>query len=206
MQDWDSGSGDAQRALDAHLAAMEVASVEIETIMGRWAQEWCHSSVEKAMANDVHRTTALQGASTYGQFRDEVAQLTTELPQRLQVGLRKTAWRHLFIDAGRDGSARIMADLDYGIWQHSGYKIPPAYEGTVANLLTRVTQLLRKYGYRPEFGSMAAKHRHSAPPDAIVPMETYYRLSLRLPEVVAAAERARGGSGSGGPGSSWDRV
>ena len=136
---------------------------------------------------------------------EEVAQLKAELPPRLRAGLRKTAWRHEFVDARRDGTGNIMADVDYGIWQHSGYKIPPAYEGAVSNVLSRVTQLLRKYGYRPDFGSMAATHRHAAPPAAIPLMEAYYRLSMRLSETVTAAERARTRA-SGSPPSSWDRA
>jgi hypothetical protein len=203
MQGFDSDPPDAQRTLDAQLAAMEATALEIEAILGTWSQDWCQSTVDKALASDVHRTNALRAAVTYGQLMDEVVQLKTELPLRLRNGFRKTAWRHLFIDARRDGTARIMADLDFGIWQHSGYKIPPAYEPTVSSVLARVTQLLRKYGYRPEFGSMAAKHRLAAPPAAIAPMEAYYRMATRLPEVVSAAEQARGGSGF--TGGSWDR-
>jgi len=204
MQDLDGEAADAQRALTAHLAAMEAAAVAIEDILGAWLQQWCQTTVDKAMANDVHRTDTLRAATTYAQLFAEVAEVQAELPQRLRAGLRRTAWRHDFVDARRDGTAHIMADLDYGIWQHSGYKIPPAYETTVSNLLSKVTQLLRKYGYRPEFGSMAATHRLSAPPEAIGPMETYYRLSMRLSETVVAAEQARARA-SRGPASPWDR-
>jgi hypothetical protein len=70
--------------------------------------------------------------------------------------------------------------------------------------LSKVTQVLRKYGYRPEFGSMAATHRHPAPPEAIPPMEAYYRLSMRLSETVVAAEQARSRA-SREPASPWDR-
>jgi hypothetical protein len=203
MQDLNAEAADAQRALDTHIAAMEEAALAIEDMLGVWAQEWCQLTVEKALAGDAHRTQTLIAASTYQQLMEEVAQLKAELPLRLRTGLRKTAWRHEFVDARRQGSGNIMADLDYGIWQHSGYKIPPAYEGTVANVLARVTQLLRKYGYRPDFGSMAATHRHAAPPAAIPMIEAYYRLSMRLSDTVTAAEQARARASSSPP-SSWD--
>jgi len=97
-----------------------------------------------------------------------------------------------------------MNDLDYGIWQHSGYKVPPALEGVLSNALSRVTQLLRKYGYRPEFGRSVGAHRHTAPTEAIAPMERYYQLSLRLEGVAAAAEEARGRLTGSSSTSNWD--
>jgi len=205
MQDLDGEAADAQRALDAHIAAMEAAAVAIEDILADWAQQWCQSTVDNAAASDVHRTRALQASSAQAEFVDEVAQLKADLPERLRAGLRRTAWRHQFVDARRDGSANIMSDLDYGIWQHSGYKIPPAYEGTVSDVFSRVTQLLRKYGYRPEFGSAAGNNRHTAPPEAIPLMEAYYRLSTRLLESATAAERARHRAAHRFSDPSWDR-
>jgi hypothetical protein len=68
-------AADAQRALDAHLAAMEAASVAIEDLLGVWAQEWCQATVDKAITGDAHRTQTLRAASTYGQMMHEVAQL-----------------------------------------------------------------------------------------------------------------------------------
>jgi hypothetical protein len=84
-----------------------------------------------------------------------------------------------------------MADLDYGTWQETGHKLPPAYEPTVVKELARVTQLLRKYGYRPDITPVGTKRRYAAPPEAIPTMETYYRLSMRLPNLVTAAEQAQ---------------
>jgi hypothetical protein len=68
-----------------------------------------------------------------------------------------------------------------------------------------VTQLLRKYGYRPEFGAYGPKFRHAAPTDGIGPMETYYRLAIRLPDLVTAADLGRRTASGGSQGSSWDR-
>jgi len=204
MQDLNREAADARRVLDAHLAEMEGAATTIEAILGQWAQQWCQSTVDAAVANDSHRTVTLQSAGTFQQLLDEVAQLKAELPERIRAGFRRSVWRHIYVDPSRDGSGRIMNDLDYGIWQHSGYKVPPAMEGVVSNALSRVTQLLRKYGYRPEFGRMAGVHRHTAPPDAIAPMERYYQLSMRLADVAAAAEEARARLSGISTDPSWD--
>jgi hypothetical protein len=205
MQDVDGEAADAQRALDAHVAAMEAAAVVVEDILADWSQQWCQSTIDNAAARDVHLTDALRAGSGHAQFAEEAAQLQVDLPALLREGLRKTAWRHRFVDARRDGTANIMSDLDYGIWQHSGYKIPPAYEGSLSDAFSRVTQLLRKYGYRREFGSMAADHRYSAPPGAVPPMEAYYRLSTRLSETVATAEQARRQAARKFTDTAWDR-
>jgi hypothetical protein len=183
---------------------MAAAALVIEDVLGIWAQKWCQSSVETAVAGDVHRTQTLESAGTYPQLLDEVAQLTGELPARVADGLHKTAWRHLYVNPNATGSGRIMAELDYGIWQESGYKIPPAYEPTVIKEFGRVTQLLRKYGYRPDFGAYGPKFRHSAPTEGIAPMETYYRLAIRLSDLITAAELGRSTASGGSKGTSWN--
>jgi hypothetical protein len=188
-------------ALDEHLAAMEAAACQIEDILGRWAQEWCQSTVDKALERDRYHTNSLKAGDKYGKLMKEAAQLNAELPELLRLGLRTSVWRHQFVDAGRTGTARIMSELDFGIWQHDGYKIPAAYGVPVGTVTTRVTRLLRKYGYRPEFGSIASNYGQSTPPRAIEPMLTYHRLSVHLAEVVVAAEEARG---RGGSAASWD--
>jgi hypothetical protein len=205
MQDLDGEAADAQRALDAHLAAMETAAVAIEDVLGAWAQQWCQSTVDEATAREVRRTHALEAGSTHGQFLQEVAQLKADLPLRLRAALRKMVWRHELGDTRRVGAADKPADLDFGIWEHSGYKIPPAYEGAVSNVFSRVTQLLRKYGYRPEFGSMPANHGYAAPPEAIPPMEAYYRLWMRMSEKLSTAEQARRRAFHSGSDGSWHR-
>ena len=53
MQDLNAEAADAQRALDAHIAAMDEAAVAIEDMLGIWAQQWCQSTVEKALAGDL---------------------------------------------------------------------------------------------------------------------------------------------------------
>ncbi len=204
MQDLNQEVADTRRALDAHLAAMEEAASTIEALLGTWAQDWCQRTVDTAVTSDSHRTVTLRSAGTYQQFLEEVEQLKSELPERIRAGFRRSVWRHVYVDPSRVGTGNMMNDLDYGIWQHSGYKVPPAMEGVVSNALSRVTQLLRKYGYRPEFGRAVGAHRHTAPPEAIGPMERYYQLSLRLSGVAAAAEAARGRLTSSGPSSSWD--
>jgi hypothetical protein len=205
MQDLDGEAAKAEHVLATHIAAMEHAAVTIEEILGNWAQQWCRSTVQGAVARDPHRTHELQASSTYEQFLDDVVQLETDLPRRLQSALRATAWRHRFVAAGGDGAAKTMADLDYGVWPDSGYKIPPAYEATVSGVFSRVTQVLRKYGYRPEFGSMAARPRYSAPPEAIPAMEAYYRLATRLTEIATAAEQVRRRAAGRISDPSWDR-
>jgi hypothetical protein len=206
MQDFTAGGTDpeAVRVLEAHLSAMAAAALVVEDVLGSWARKWCQSSVETALAGDAQRTQTLESAATYPQLLNEVAQLTRELPARIADGLQKTAWRHLYVNPRVTGSGRIMADLDYGIWQESGYKIPPAYEPTVSKEFARVTQLLRKYGYRPDFGAYGAKFRHAAPGEGIAPMETYYRLALRLQDLIAAADLGRSKASGGSKGTSWD--
>jgi hypothetical protein len=184
---------------------MEATAVAIEDILGNWAQQWCQSTIDNAVARDVHRTHVLQASPDQAKFVEEVAQFKADLPARMRTGLRRTAWRHELVDVRRDGSANIMSERDFGIWQQSGYKIPPAYETTVSDVVSRVTQLLRKYGYRPDFGSPAQNHRYSAPPEAIPPMEAYYRLSMRLSEIVTAAEQARRRASRRFSDPSWDR-
>jgi hypothetical protein len=190
--------------LEVHLAAMETTAAVIEDILGRWAQRWCRETVETALKGDVHRTQQLQAAGTYHQLLEEAGALADEMPHRITDDLRKSTWRHLFVDIIRHGTGGVMADVDYGIWQESGYKIPPAYEPIVLKELARVTQVLRRYGYRPVFGVMGTTHRHAAPPEAISPMETYYRLALRLPDVLADAEAVRRGPSSIATTSAWD--
>jgi hypothetical protein len=197
MQDLEGEAAEAQRELNRHVSEMESAAVAIEDILGIWAQEWCQSTVESESARDVHTTQAVRAGSARGDF--------VALPARLRTELRKTVWRHEFIDASRKGSANLGSDRDYGIWQHSGYKIPPAYEGAVSGVFSRVTQLLRKYGYRPAFGGTAEKHRYSAPHQAVAPMETYYRLSARLSEIVTTAEESRRRLARRFSETSWDR-
>jgi hypothetical protein len=121
----------------------------------------------------------------------EAAQMGDELPERIAAGLRRSAWRHLYVNLERDGTGNIMGDLDYGTWQETGHKMPPAYEPIIVKELGRVNQLLRKYGYRPELTPVGAKRRYPAPPEAISTMEAYYRLAMRLPEVVRMAEKER---------------
>jgi hypothetical protein len=184
------GTTDAKRVLDAHLAGMAAAAATLEQMLGNWAQQWCRNTVESAAASDVHRTDVLRAAHTYEQMTDAAEQIAAELPARIAAGLRASAWRHLYVNVERAGTGSIMGDLDYGTWQETGHKMPPAYEPVVAKELGRVTQLLRKYGYRPELMPVAGRRRYSAPPEAISTMEAYYRLAMRLPEVVTAAERA----------------
>ena len=198
---WDTSE---KRVLDAHLAAMASAAATIEDTLGRWAQEWCRTTVSAAVAGDSHRTQVLKAARTYDQLMGEIAQLSAALPARISDGLRTTAWRHLYIDVHGDGTGNIMAGLDYGSWQETGYKLPPAYEPVVEKELGRVTQMLRKYGYRPEFIPVGTKRRLAAPPEAIPAMETYYRLAIRLPEVVTAAEKAQSQAARDAATSSWD--
>jgi hypothetical protein len=205
MQDLEGEAAEAQRELNRHVSEMESAAVAIEDILGIWTQEWCRSTVEAAIARDVHTTQTIRAGSTRGDFAEEVKQLEDALPARLRTELRRTVWRHEFIDASRKGTADVGSDRDYGIWQHSGYKIPPAYEGAVSGVFSRVTQLLRKYGYRQAFGGTAEKHRYSAPHQAVAPMESYYRLSARLPEVVIASEESRRRVARRFAGTSWDR-
>ncbi|HXY43905.1 MAG TPA: hypothetical protein VEH29_06940 [Acidimicrobiales bacterium] len=189
---WEETPGTPEgRVLDAHLAAMATAAATIEDLLGRWAQDWCRTTVEAAVEANSHRTQLLKSAGTYGQLLDEAAKLGAVLPGRIAAGLRASAWRHRYVDIQRDGTGTIMADLDYGTWQETGHKLPPAYEPVVEKELGRVTQLLRKYGYRPEVIPLGTKPRHAAPPQAIPAMETYYRLAIRLPEVVSAAEKAQ---------------
>jgi hypothetical protein len=191
MQDPVEDAAEAVRALNAHLTAMGNAAAAIEELLGEWAQEWARTTSDDAVSADPHRTEKLHVTGSYYQFREELDAIETDLPDRIANGLRRSAWRHLYVDVMRTGSGLLMSDLDYGIWQESGYKLPPAYEPVVSKELSRVTQCLRKYGYRPSIETTGPKHRHSVPPQAIAPMETYYRLSLRLPEVVRVAEEAR---------------
>jgi hypothetical protein len=191
MKERQPESIDPRRALEAHLAAMAASAAAIDDMLGRWAQNWCRNTVETALAADVHRTQLLKTVITYDQLMDEEARLSASLPERIAAGLRSTAWRHLQVDIHREGTGTIMADLDYGTWQETGHKLPPAYEPTVVKELARVTQLLRKYGYRPDITPVGTKRRYAAPPEAIPTMETYYRLSMRLPNLVTAAEQAQ---------------
>ncbi|MGC9961489.1 MAG: hypothetical protein ABSE47_06250 [Acidimicrobiales bacterium] len=190
MPDETRGTTDAKRVLDAHLAGMAAAAATLEQMLGNWAQQWCRDAVEGAAASDVHRTDILRAAHTYEQMTDAAEQIAAELPDRIAAGLRASAWRHLYVNVERAGTGSIMGDLDYGTWQETGHKMPPAYEPVIAKELGRMTQLLRKYGYRPELTPVGARRRYSAPPEAISTMEAYYRLAMRLPEVVTAAERA----------------
>jgi hypothetical protein len=193
-----------RRVLDDHLAAMAAAAATIDDLLGKWAQEWCRKSVETAVAGDEHRTQLLKTADTYDQLMDEAAELSAALPGRIAAGLRASAWRHLYVDIQRDGTGTIMADRDYGTWQETGHKLPPAYEPVVEKELGRVTQLLRKYGYRPDMIPVGVRKRFAAPPEAIPTMETYYRLAIRLPEVVTAAEKAQRQAAGGTPLAMWD--
>jgi hypothetical protein len=198
VEDLDQETADAQRVLVEHLAAMNETAEAIEDILCSWLRQVSRTQIDHAIAADPHRTRSLAGVGTLEQVRAEEDQITAEFPGRVHAALERSAWRHLWIDPFHPGSARILADVDYGIWQHSGYKIPPAYEGIVTALLGRISQLLRKYGYRPEFGRMVSDHRHPAPPEAIPVMEQYYRLSMRLPEILAAVESARMKAKNGG--------
>jgi hypothetical protein len=184
------GTNEPLRVLEAHLTAMSEAAAAIEIMLGRWAQLWCETTVEEAVSSDPHRTKLLESADTYGQLMDEVGRLSAALPARIAAGLRATVWRHQFVNVERDGSGYVMGDLDFGTWQETGHKLPPAYEPVISKELGRVNQVLRKYGYRPDFVPVGAKRRFPAPPQAIPTMETYYRLAMRLPEIVAAAEKA----------------
>lgn len=182
-------TSESMRALDAHLAAMSATAASLEKMLGRWAQEWCSTTVEAAVGGDASRTSVLQAAGTYEQLMEEEARLRAQLPARIATGLRQTAWRHLFVNVGRESTLGTMAGLDYGTWQETGHKMPPAYEPVVERELGRVTQLLRKYGYRPEVAPVSGKHRYSAPPEAIPMMEAYYRLATRLTDLVTAAKK-----------------
>jgi len=190
MQDPIPEMDDPLAALKAHVAAMAESAGAIETILGRWAQQQCASAVQAAVTQDVHHSRALQSAGRYDELMREAAQLSSELPERIALGLRATAWRHLYVDPDREGTGRIMADLDYGIWQESGHKIPRAYEPVVLRELERTTQLLRRFGYRPDLMTQVSKRRCTAPPEATAAMETYFRLAARLGDVVASAETA----------------
>jgi hypothetical protein len=204
MQDPDHDAAEAARALNAHLLAMRNAALAIEEILGEWAQGWARSTIERAVAGDAARTRRLHSSGSYLQCMEELAALQAELPERIASGLRKNAWRHLYVDVFRIGTAGVMADLDYGIWQDNGYKLPPAYEPTVTKEFGRITQMLRKYGYRPDYGNTGLKHRYSVPPAAIAPMEAYYRLSLRLCDVVRTAEEARSRGADNATAGAWD--
>ncbi len=190
MQDHIPDMDDPLAALKAHVAAMAESAGAIETILGRWAQQQCASAVQAAVTQDVQHSRALRAAGRYDELMREAAKLGAELPERIEMGLRTTAWRHLYVDPNREGTGRIMADLDYGIWQESGHKIPPAYEPVVRRELERVTQLLRRFGYRPDLMTQVAKRRYTAPPEATAAMETYCRLAARLCDVLAGAESA----------------
>ncbi|MGO8877030.1 MAG: hypothetical protein ACLQNG_14855 [Acidimicrobiales bacterium] len=170
---------------------MTAAATSLEQMLGSWAQRWCREAVQAAAYADVHRTSLLETAGTYSQLMGEAAQMGDELPERIAAGLRRSAWRHLYVNLERDGTGNIMGDLDYGTWQETGHKMPPAYEPIIVKELGRVNQLLRKYGYRPELTPVGAKRRYPAPPEAISTMEAYYRLAMRLPEVVRMAEKER---------------
>ncbi len=190
MHDYTPEVDDPLAVLQAHVTAMAESAGSIETVLGRWAQQQCASAVQVAVTQDVHRSRALQAAGRYDELMREAAKLSAELPERIVMGLRATAWRHLYVDPNRDGTGRIMADLDYGIWQESGHKIPPAYEPVVLRELERVTQLLRRFGYRPDLMTQVSKRRYTAPPEATAAMETYCRLAARLCDVLASAETA----------------
>lgn len=205
MEDLDQEVADAQRALNAHLSQMLEAAATIEHQLVVFAHTTAWAMVEKAITDDPHRTQNLQSAGTLYQLREEEEATIAEFPQRIHAALARDAWRHLYVDATRVGSGNIMSDLDYGVWQHTGYKIPPAYESIVNNLLSKVSQLLRKWGYRPDYGRTGVSHRHSAPPDSIGAMEQYYRLSMRLPDLVSAVERTRIRAEVARAGSAWDR-
>ena len=196
-------AGEARSVLDAHLAGMAAAAASLERLLGNWAQQWCRDAVEAAAAGDAHRTDVLRAAHTYEQMTEAADKIAAELPDRIAAGLRASAWRHLYVDVNRNGTGSLMGDLDYGTWQETGHKMPPAYEPVIAKELGRVTQLLRKYGYRPEITPVSGRRRYAAPPEAISTMEAYYRLAMRLPEVVSAAERANRQAASDRT-SSWD--
>ena len=204
MEDHDQSVADAQRALQAHLATMASTAETIEHLLVVWTHNTSWAMIQKAMDDDPHRTQTLQSGGLY-QLRDEEDSMIREFPERIHAALARSAWRHLYVDPTRTGTGNIMADLDYGIWQHSGYKIPPAYESVVNNLLSKVSQLLRKHGYRPEFGRIAGSHRHTAPPEAIEPMEEYYRLCVRLPDLVTAVEHGRVRADQARAAATWKR-
>jgi hypothetical protein len=205
MEDLPQNTADAQRVLNEHLAAMADAAATIEYLLAVWAHQTAWGMIEKAVNEDPHRTQTLHLSGALYQLREEEEQLISEFPKRIHLALERDAWRHLYVDTTKVGTGNIMADLDYGIWQHSGYKIPPAYEGIVNNLLSKVNQLLRKHGYRPEFGRMGASQRHTAPPDAIAPMEAYYRLSMRLPELVGNVEHSKVLADQARAAAAWER-
>ncbi|HEV8064483.1 MAG TPA: hypothetical protein VGP46_06610 [Acidimicrobiales bacterium] len=205
MEDLHQSTADAQRALNDHLAAMAEAAAAIEHLLTVWAHQTAWGIIEKAVNDDPHRTQTLHSSGTLFQLREEEETLIAEFPQRIHASLTRNVWRHLYVDTSKTGTGNIMSDLDYGIWQHTGYKIPPAYESIITNLLSKVTQLLRKYGYRPEFGRMGNEHRHSAPPDAIAPMEQYYRLSMRLGDMVTAVEHSKVRADQARASAAWDR-
>ncbi len=179
----------ARDALDAHRAAMAEAAAAIEKLLGVWAQDYCRTTLQQATDSDTHRTNLLRSAGTYQQLLDEAAHLSAEMPERIAAGLRVSAWRHVAKEG--EGTAGVMGDLDYGTWPHTGHRMPPAYEPVIERELNRFTQLLRKYGYRPDRLPESGKRRFPAPPAAIPTMEAYYRMAARLAELVAAAEQER---------------
>lgn len=181
---------EAQDTLESHLAGMAEAATTIERVLGAWAQEYCRVTMRQAVEGDAHRTKLLQSAGTYQQLYDEASHLSAEMPERIASGLRASAWRHAAVGGG-EAAANVMGDLDYGTWPHTGHRMPPAYEPVIERELNRVTQLLRKYGYRPERPPESGRRRYPAPPAAIPTMEAYYRMAARLPELVAAAEEER---------------
>ncbi|MGH9172098.1 MAG: hypothetical protein ACRD0Z_14715 [Acidimicrobiales bacterium] len=205
MEDLHQTAADAQSLLNEHLAAMAEAAATIEHLLTVWAHQTAWGMIEKAVNDDPHRTQTLHTSGLLLQLREEEETLIGEFPQRIHGSLCRNVWRHLYVDTSKHGTGKIMADLDYGIWQHTGYKIPPAYEGIVTSLLSKVTQLLRKFAYRPEFGRMGTEHRHAAPPEAIAPMEQYYRLSMRLADKVTAVEHSKLRAEQARAAAAWDR-
>lgn len=193
----------AAEALDAHLADMAQVAAAIEHLLGVWAQDYCGTTLQQATAMDVHRTNVLRAAGTFEQLLDEASKLSAEMPERIAAGLRASAWRHGAVKTG-EAPASVLGDLDYGTWPQTGHRMPPAYEPVIERELNRVTQLLRKYGYRPERPPEGGRRRFPAPPAAISTMEAYYRMAARLPELVTAAEEERKQVARGGLVAGWD--